>query len=213
MRSARPGAERAARGGEQDQRARPRGAGPARPGRSRCARCRPAGARTPRARASRSTSAPAITSTSLFASATSRPARIAASVGARPDGADQRAETTRSASAGRDRDQALRRPTTISRRVGRRARSRSAPRGLGARRPRRARAGSCCTCCGELLDACGRAASATTRSAPGSASTTVERLLADAAGAAEHREALHDRPGSPPRTCALVRPKRRSRVW
>jgi len=54
--------------------------------------------RTPRAFTSRSTSAPAITITSLFASATSRPARIAASVGSSPT-APTNADTTRSASA------------------------------------------------------------------------------------------------------------------
>ena len=93
----RPAAERAAAGRQHDA-ARPRRAGcQPWPERWRCVRCRPAAA-SPRARApDRMTSGPAMTSVSLFATATVLPASRAAQVPARP-AAPTMAETTMSMS-------------------------------------------------------------------------------------------------------------------
>ena len=84
IRSARPGAERAARGGQRHLLDRSRSARRRAPGRSRCARCRAAGRSRRLARPCRITGAPAQTSVSLLASATVRPAASAAWVGRTP---------------------------------------------------------------------------------------------------------------------------------
>ena len=145
-------------------------------GGSRCARCRPAGSRRRAARAASITSAPAITSTSLLASAIVLPASIAASTAssaAVPDDAHSTTSTSGCVatairpSAPRQRASPARRGRRAAgaQLVERRRRSPRRPAAAGTARPAR-----------RAARAFSPAASATTRSRSGCASTTASAL-------------------------------------
>ena len=85
-------------------------------GESRCARCRPAGSRRRARRAASVTMPPAITSTSLLASAIVLPCSIAASTASSAVGAGRRAQHDVDVRVRRDRDQAVAAaPATVTR--------------------------------------------------------------------------------------------------
>ena len=173
--------------------------------RSRRARSRAAGAARPERRASSSTSGPPVTSTSLFASATSRPSRSAATTGSRPT-LPTSAPIRRSASWVAASSSPSRPHTTRS--FGSPTASRTAA-ASSARATETSSGRNCLHCCTSRSTE-RPAASATTRELVREARRDVEGLGADRAGRAEHAEPLHD---SVSRACTGVRPKRRSRCW
>ncbi len=130
---------------------------------------------TPRRRAASMTRAPAITSTSLFASAMVLPASMAASTASRAVGARRGAQHDVGVGVRGDGDRALGSPG-VARRVARTAPLSSQPFGPLGRRQRGKGRAVARDLVGERARRCRPAASATTRSRSGCASTTESAL-------------------------------------
>ena len=160
-------------------------------GESRCARCRPAGSRRRAGARRRSSARPAMTSTSLLASASVLPASMAASTASRPPCRTTRTEHDVDVRMRRHR----RRPSRPARHGGtggraqrRATASRAGPLATPTKRRTVARRSA-----RRAAAAFSPAASATTRSRSGWASTTASALRPDRSGGPEDRDAASSR--------------------